>query len=467
MKLQTKPLLLTYYGDDFTGSTDVMESLSASGIPTALFLEPPSPDELATFRLLRSRAGHDGRVSAFGVAGVSRTMTPEQMRETLPGIFRRIAAHPSRFFHYKICSTFDSAPSIGNLGVATDLALEAFPSEWVPLIAAAPALGRYCVFANLFARVGNETHRLDRHPTMARHPITPMAESDLRRHLAQLTDRVVRHVDVHALERHAVDGDATVPDFGRDRGFVLFDTLDERHLAAVGELICTRSKPLQQLVVGSSGVQAAICGHLTDSGERQALGHDEEGIGTVPGIIAMAGSASPGTARQIEHALRIGFADIRINTVALMDRASREVEISRIVALAAESIARGRSPMMYTAFGPDDPMIADTTQRAAEMGDRAASAASVIAGAQGEMLKRLLLQVGARRVVVAGGDTSGFAARALRIHALEMCRAIAPGAPLCRAHSADAALQGLQIALKGGQNGNERYFESILRGEVL
>lgn len=467
MKPQTKPLLFTYYGDDFTGSTDVMESLSAGGVPTALFLEPPSADELSNFRLLRPPAGHDGRVSAFGVAGVSRTMSPAQMREALPDIFRRIAAHPSRFFHYKICSTFDSAPSTGNLGVATDLALEVFPSDWVPLIAAAPALGRYCVFANLFARVGNETHRLDRHPTMARHPITPMTESDLRRHLAQLTARPVSHVDVHALERFAAGDGAVVPGFGSGGNFVLFDTLDERHLASVGELICTRSKPAQQLVVGSSGVQAAVCRHLTERGELQPRSDNEEEIGAAPRIIAMAGSASPGTARQIEHALRIGFTDIRIDTVALIDPAAREVEISRIVALAAESIARGRSPMMYSARGPEDPTLAATSRRADEVGDRDVAPGGVIAAAQGEMLKRLLDQVGPQRVVVAGGDTSGFAARALGIRALEMCRRIAPGAPLCRAHVTEQALQGLQIALKGGQNGNERYFESILRGEAL
>jgi 3-oxoisoapionate kinase len=44
---------------------------------------------------------------------------------------------------------------------------------------------------------------------------------------------------------------------------------------------------------------------------------------------------------------------------------------------------------------------------------------------------------------------------------------MAPGAPLCLAHSSNPLFDGLQIALKGGQNGNEKYFESILLGHII
>ena len=69
------------------------------------------------------------------------------------------------------------------------------------------------------------------------------------------------------------------------------------------------------------------------------------------------------------------------------------------------------------------------------------------------------------RTVVCGGDTSGHAARALGIYALETLMPIAPGAPLCTAHSKDVRFDGLEISLKGGQNGNEKYLESILKGK--
>jgi len=132
-------LLLTFYGDDFTGSTDVMEVLEWAGVPSLLFLEPP------TLELLQMRFPD---VRAVGVAGVSRSMSPAQMD--------------------------------------TDL----------PLIVGAPFLRRSVAFSNLFARVDDVTYRLDRHPTMSKHPLTPMNEADLRGHLAQQTSRRIAAVNI-------------------------------------------------------------------------------------------------------------------------------------------------------------------------------------------------------------------------------------------------------------------------------
>jgi 3-oxoisoapionate kinase len=453
--------LVSFYGDDFTGSTDVMEALTMSGVPTALFLEPPSPEELERFRLLRPMAGGTGRLAAFGVPGISRTMSPEEMRSALPATLRRIAAIPSRFFHYKICSTFDSSPTVGNIGVATDLALQAFPSDWVPLLVGAPSLGRYCVFAQLFARVGAETYRLDRHPTMARHPITPMEESDLRLHLRRQTPRPVAHVDLQALEEWPDDRLLPRDVAGAGR-YVLFDTLNQRHLLQVGQILCRQ--PGTRLIVGSSGVEYAICGYLADRGELQPMGPPEPWPSRGQ-LIVMTGSAAPGTARQIDWALRQGFGDLRLDAAALIDPARREAETQRVVAAAVAHLQAGRSPLLYTARGPDDPALAAVRASAAAQGEP--SPGTALAAAQGQVLRRLLETAGRHRVVVGGGDTSGFAARALGIHALEMRCPIAPGAPLCLAHSDLPAFHGLELSLKGGQNGNERYFEAVLQGRPL
>jgi len=149
-----------------------MESLTANGVPAALFLDPPDAAEVEAFRLINRTAASDGRIQAFGVPGVARSLSPEDMSRTLIPIFEKLARIPTRYFHYKTCSTFDSSPAVGNIAHATDLALKAFPSTFIPLLVGAPGLGRYCVFGNLFARVGSTTYRLDRHPTMSRHPVT-------------------------------------------------------------------------------------------------------------------------------------------------------------------------------------------------------------------------------------------------------------------------------------------------------
>jgi uncharacterized protein YgbK (DUF1537 family) len=74
------------------------------------------------------------------------------------------------------------------------------------------------------------------------------------------------------------------------------------------------------------------------------------------------------------------------------------------------------------------------------------------------MARELVVRSGVRRLVIAGGDTSSYAARELGILALEMLAALSPGAPLCRVHGADAGLEGLEVALKGGQMGEDDYF---------
>src|SRR4029079_6086908 len=78
---------------------------------------------------------------------------------------------------------------IGSIGRVMDLSRVAFGDTAIPIVAATPALGRYCAFGNLFARSGTDgrVHRIDRHPIMSMHPVTPMHEADLARHLGAQT----------------------------------------------------------------------------------------------------------------------------------------------------------------------------------------------------------------------------------------------------------------------------------------
>ncbi|MFT3870808.1 MAG: four-carbon acid sugar kinase family protein [Nibricoccus sp.] len=160
-------LLLAYYGDDFTGSTDALEFLTRAGISTTLFLDPPGPDKLKLYP----------GIQAVGVAGFTRSLAPEAMEKELRPAFEALRTLGARHVHYKVCSTFDSSPEVGSIGRAIDVGSSVFSAAFVPLLVAAPALGRHCVFGNLFARMGigsqGEIFRLDRHPSMSRHPVTP------------------------------------------------------------------------------------------------------------------------------------------------------------------------------------------------------------------------------------------------------------------------------------------------------
>ena len=87
--------LLAYYGDDFTGSTDVMEAFTAAGVPTVLFLEPPQPADLARFADMK----------CLGLAGQSRGQSPEWMRAQLPQAFQALWSRGAPILQYKVCST--------------------------------------------------------------------------------------------------------------------------------------------------------------------------------------------------------------------------------------------------------------------------------------------------------------------------------------------------------------------------
>src|SRR5271154_4849342 len=109
-------LLYTFYGDDFTGSTDVLEQLASNGVPTVLYLTHPIPTHLAAFPEAR----------AIGIAGDSRSRSPKWMSTHLPTVFAALKTFNAPIIHYKVCSTFDSSPSHGSIGRAIELGRQVF-----------------------------------------------------------------------------------------------------------------------------------------------------------------------------------------------------------------------------------------------------------------------------------------------------------------------------------------------------
>jgi 3-oxoisoapionate kinase len=460
-------LFLSFYGDDFTGSTDAMEALTLNGLPAALFLHPPSLQEVQDFHLKNTSYSEKGKLKALGIAGISRSMTPRQMDEHLPEIFLKISKIPTRYFHYKICSTFDSSPEIGNIGHAVELALKYFPSSYIPILIGAPGLKRFTVFGNLFATADGITYRIDRHPTMSRHPVTPMRESDLRLHLALQTSRKINLLDILHLDKIVDDPDINIKELnsGTTTDYLLFDVINQTHLKTIGKFLEQNIINKTQFIVGSSGVEYALTDYLQSKKElKKPL--SVTSVGKAEKLIIMAGSCAPTTQKQINWVKNKGFEAIRIDTETLADPEKQNLEMERVIQLAHMAL-QFHNVVIYSALGPDDPAIAITKEKIKEKSPQQSAAADYLAKLQGIILKNILEVHSNARVVVAGGDTSGQAALALGIYALEILTPMAPGAPLCLAHSSNPLFDGLQIALKGGQNGNEKYFESIQLGHLI
>jgi uncharacterized protein YgbK (DUF1537 family) len=447
-------LLLAYYGDDFTGSTDAMEAMTAAGVPTVLCLVPPTKALLERFPGVR----------CVGLAGSSRGRTPAWMDDELPRAFASLAALGAPILQYKVCSTFDSSPAIGSIGRAIDLGVPHMRGPWSPMVIGAPRLKRYQLFGNLFAAVDGVGHRLDRHPTMSRHPVTPMHEADLRLHLRAQTQRRVDLIDMVQLRAGA--GPARVSQLaGNDTPAVLIDVLDEETLLEAGRLVWeNRGEGL--FSASSSGLSYALTAYWRSLGLLPS-NPSLPAADAVPAIAAVSGSCSPVTAAQIRWARGNGFLTERLQLARALDAASADDEIERCVASAAKAIGAGTSALVFSAEGPEDATVVGFDAIAAKAGLTRTDAARRIGAALAEVMRRLLDRTELRRVVVAGGDSSGEVASALSISALSVSAGMAPGAPLCRAWSSNPRRDGLEIVLKGGQIGTPNFFGSVLAGRPL
>lgn len=429
-------LRLAYYGDDFTGSTDALEFLTRAGLRARLYLEAPTMEELA----------RSGELDAIGVAGVTRSLGLAEMETKLRQAFLALRTLGAPHVHYKVCSTFDSSPTVGSIGRAIEVGADVFRSKFVPLVVGAPALGRYCVFGNLFARFGigsaGEIHRLDRHPSMSRHPVTPADESDLRLHLAKQTSKRVALLDVLRVALPVEEARRALESLLAEKpDVVLFDALSESHLNTIGALLDNYAKPDAPLFsVGSSAIEMALGAHWREAG--RATPKTQWTASAKKPVLAVSGSCSPVTTGQLQWAMANGFRGILFNADKSIDAVASE---------AAETLRSGISVAVYTHCG--EPISV-------------ALAADRIGGALGEIARKTLAKTNGARLLVAGGDTSSYAARALGIHGLDMLRPLAPGAPLCRAHAPGSPVDGHEVNIKGGQVGAANYFGAVERGAL-
>ena len=135
-----------------------------------------------------------------------------------------------------------------------------------------------------------------------------------------------------------------------------------------------------------------------------------------------------------------------------------------ILKQAVSELNRGRSVVVYTALGPDDPSIERTRHIFDSEGVPRPEVSYWIGRQLGRLTREIVLRTDVRRLLIAGGDTEGFTVNELDMYGLQMLAPIAPGSPLCLVHAEHPRFDKLQIALKGGQVGREDYFGRVQTG---
>lgn len=429
-------ILLVWYGDDFTGSTDALEFISRAGARAMLFFEAPTAEDLMAYPGLQ----------AYGIAGHTRALPPEEMGPILRGAFQMIKKMNPLFVHYKVCSTFDSSPTIGSIGLALDTGLQVFDNRIVPILGGMPLLGRYCAFGNLFAKMGtglgSQVYRIDRHPSMMHHPVTPAKESDLRLHIGGQTRQPLGLIDFSKFDLPVQDWQSSSGQYERA---LVVDCTEAGQLQKIGAwlgyLHSASNKP--QYCIGGSGIEAAL-GHFAGANQWFMPKGGWPVPDRVEQLLVVSGSCSPVTARQIAWAKANGFAEYIIDP----DAGNAAGDCAQMADTVVDLLSTSKYVIVHTGVRRADWIPAEK-----------------LGALLGSIALGVLGKINLKRLVIAGGDTSSYAARALRIDAVEMLAPIVPGAPLCRAFSKDSRVDGLQLSIKGGQVGDDSFFGMLVEGK--
>ncbi|WP_118133472.1 four-carbon acid sugar kinase family protein [Oceanicella sp. SM1341] len=408
---------LAFIADDFTGASDTLGVLGRAGHKVRLHLDLPGP-------------GYDG---IAGVATALRSVGPDEIRAEITRLASGLIARGARVLHYKVCSTFDSSPEIGSIGAAAEGFRDAFRhagagEPFIAVVGGQPGLGRYCHHGTLFAATADgAVHRIDRHPIMSRHPVTPMAEADLRLHLAAQGLDGLTLIDERDLATAPLKTLATARASGARR--FLFDLGRNDDLPALRAALEALAAEAPLVCIGPSSVMEAL------RPPRAAPPVPAPGPRARP-VLLFAGSRSPLTDAQVEAASRFRLVPV-----------SPEALCAGGAAAASEAAA---------ALGQGENVLLRLT---AESGHGHSGAE--IAAASARLVTALCETGAAGALAIAGGDTSSLAMRALAPDAIEYVCDVDPGVALCRATGSGPAA-GLPLILKGGQMGRPDLFDRLV-----
>lgn len=417
-------MLLGVIADDFTGASDIANTLAkghdgVAGLATTQFLGLPSRDA-------------DSTCDAGVVALKSRSIPAADAVAQSLAALAWLKAQGCRQFVFKYCSTFDSTPE-GNIGSVGEALAEALGASGVVACPAFPTAGRTLYQGNLFVGdvpLGESSLRT--------HPLNPMTDSDLRRWLRRQTRRPVGHVAWARVRQGAPAIEAALAEAGgRSETLVVVDAVTDDDLVAIGTA-CADAK----LITGGSGIALGLPANFRRAG---LAGPPGGGFRPVSGPEAvLAGSCSQATLGQVaRHAERHP-----VRRVGVADVMHGRVKAEALVAFVHEN--RGEGPLVCSSDTPDQVRAAQ-----AEFGTSAV--AHALDALFAETAKRLVAD-GLRRLVVAGGETSGAVVSALGLDALAIGPEIAPGVPAM----STAAGPPLALALKSGNFGASGFFETAL-----
>jgi 3-dehydrotetronate 4-kinase len=411
------PLLLGCIADDFTGATDLANTLVKGGMTAVQVIGVPTgplPEADAVIIALKSRTAPVG----------------EAVAQSLAACEALLAAGAKQIF-WKYCSTFDSTDQ-GNIGPVADALLKRLGSGFALACPAFPTNGRTIYLGHLF--VGNA---LLNQSGMENHPLTPMTDANLVHVLGRQTDGAVGLVSFTTVEQGAAaTRQAMMRLAEQGRRYAIVDAVTDQHLLAIGEAAAQHA-----LITGGSGVAMGLPENFRRAGLLPARG-DAASLPPMQGMAAVvAGSCSRATLGQIGLA-RDHLPVLELDALATPDASALTAQALDWV----EGKLSADRPVVIAASAPPEKVAALQSK----LGRDAAGA--LIEAAMAAIAEGLVAR-GVGRLVVAGGETSGAVVQRLGVTALRIGPEIDPGVPWTFAEP-----RGLHLALKSGNFGARDFF---------
>ena len=412
------PVLLGSIADDFTGATDLANTLVKAGMRTIQLLGVPRaslevPGADALIVALKSRSNPAAEAVGMSLAAL-----------------KWLRANGARQIYFKYCSTFDSTDE-GNIGPVADALCEALDADFTVFNPAFPTNKRTVYKGYLF--VGDE---LLSESGMRHHPLTPMTDPSLVRVLQRQTRHKVGLVPYATLIKGVQAVKDTFAELRRNGvRYAVLDSITDEHLFALGEA-CADLK----LVTGGSGMAMGLPANFVRQGLLEPGQHYP--LPKVPGLTAvLAGSCSLATQAQVSYMKR-DHDSFAIDPLAVATGKDVAAE-----ALAWASTRLSEKPLLiYSTAAPEQvKAVQDRLGRE--------RAGSMIEQALGRIAQGLVAR-GVRRLVVAGGETSGAVVGALGVEGLLIGPEIDPGVPW----TFSLGEPTLALALKSGNFGAQDFF---------
>lgn len=392
--------------DDFTGASDIALTLAEGGLRTAQFVGIPQ---------------YSVDVDAGVVALKSRTIPVQDAIDQSLGACDWLLEQGAEQIIFKVCSTFDSTDA-GNIGQVTQALAEHIGVQHVMVCPAFPANGRSVYMGHLF--VGDVLLNAS---GMQDHPLTPMTDPDLRQVLARQTNWPVGHLAYPIVAQGADAIQNALPD---SKAMLIVDAITETNLHSLGKAAAG-----QKLLTGGSGIAIGLPANFGATPSIPAW----DGV-TGAGVV-LSGSCSRATRGQVAHFA----ATAPTKEITAEDVMSDEVTADK---LAEWVTSQDTSPLVYSSA---DPAIVAQAQEHFGRELIAEKIEGLFAA-----LAAALADRGIKRMVVAGGETSGAVVTGLKAQTLHIGPKLAAGVPALR-HD------GMALALKSGNFGNEDFFTTALR----